>query len=98
MCIRDRSPGVGDIGEKMKWLDDFLSQGGGAYVDIIGGHFYSTGSNPESVLYLIKDARQVMAKYNISEKPLWNTEAGWWIANEDGTPEDPVSYTHLYKP
>jgi hypothetical protein len=89
------SPGIGDIGKRMQWLDDFLRLGGGAYVDVIGYHFYVPRAKPESMLELARDAHQVMKKYNLDNKPLWNTEAGWLIANEDGTPENPAYKTWI---
>lgn len=89
------SPGIGDIGKRMQWLDDFLRLGGGQFVDIIGYHFYVPRTNPEAMLELVRDARQVMRKYHVDDKPLWNTEAGWLIANEDGTPEDPAIKTWI---
>ncbi len=63
-----------------QWLDQFLSKGGGDYVDVIGYHFY-TGrvggmDPPEAVVPLIQNVKNILAKHNI-QKPLWNTEEGW---------------------
>lgn len=86
--IKIVSPGVGDLGNKMQWLDDFFYYGGGQYIDIVGGHYYSVGSNPESILYLIQDTQRILKKYDLI-KPIWNTESSWAIANEDGSPSEP---------
>jgi hypothetical protein len=59
------------------WLEKYLSKGAGTYSDVIGYHFYLTPKPPETVVDRIHEVRQIMAKYGISEKPLWNTEAGW---------------------
>jgi hypothetical protein len=34
-----------------------------------------------------------MRKHGIESKPLWNTETGWWIGNNDGTPDHPMVAT-----
>jgi hypothetical protein len=68
------------------WLNSFFAAGGGAHVDIVGYHFYVHDSTPEAMLALIDGARQVMAAYGLQDKELWNTETGWLIDNEDGTP------------
>jgi hypothetical protein len=67
------------------WLNDFLSKGGGQYVDVIGYHFY-TGriddmAPPESVVPLIQKVKSIMTQHGIGDKPLWDTEAGWLGAN-----------------
>lgn len=65
------SPAVTDTG--MNWLDQFLFKEGGKYVDVIGWHWYF-GLKPEQVLPKIKNAFELMKSYNISNKPLYNTE------------------------
>jgi hypothetical protein len=59
------------------WLDQYFIKGGAAYADIIGYHFYVFPDPPEAMVPVIKNVRQIMTKYGISNKPLWNTEAGW---------------------
>jgi hypothetical protein len=75
------SPTFGDKG--IEWLADFLRQGGGQYVDIIGFHYYVSGG-PESMLGLIQRTKDTMARYGAGDKPIWDTEATWPITN--GTP------------
>ncbi len=74
------SPGV-------RWLDDFLSQGGGDYADVIGYHFYVMPGPPENIVPLIQKVKAVMAKYGQNDKPLWNTECGW-LGDEAFSSED----------
>lgn len=72
----------------LQWLDDYLALGGGRYADIIGYHFYVPKHAPEAIPGEVAKVRALMAKHGVGDKPLWNTETGWWIANSDGTPED----------
>jgi hypothetical protein len=69
----------GDSG--VKWLAEFLSKGGGQYVDVIGFHFYVGTQPPEAMVPLIKQVRQTMASNGAGNKPLWDTEAGWLQPN-----------------
>jgi hypothetical protein len=70
------APGSGPV-----WIEKFLKQGGGQYVDIIGYHFYVSPQPPEDMVPLVSTIKGIMTKYAVS-KPLWNTEAGWFMANE----------------
>jgi len=60
----------------LDWLERYLQLGGGKYADIIGYHFY-TYHRPETMLQLILPAKELMRKYGVADKPLWNTESGW---------------------
>jgi hypothetical protein len=59
------------------YLERYLALGGGAYVDIIGYHFYVDA--PPEFLYAtyIPNVRQLLEQHGQLHKPLWNTEAGW---------------------
>jgi hypothetical protein len=59
------------------WLEQYFIKGGATYADIIGYHFYVVPNPPEAILPVINNVKQTMTKYGISNKPLWNTEAGW---------------------
>lgn len=61
----------------LKWLSEFLSKGGGQYVDVIGYHFYVFPADPEAMVALIEKVKQVMLSNGAGSKPLWNTESGW---------------------
>lgn len=67
-------------------LDRYLAKGAGAYSDAISYHLYTPGSSPEAVIPLVTEIRKVMRKHSIDRKPLWNTESGWALLNNDGTP------------
>lgn len=61
----------------LPWFSDFLGQGGGRYVDVIGYHFYVTPSPPEAMVALVEKLKQVMRANGVENKPIWDTETGW---------------------
>jgi hypothetical protein len=81
------SPSFIGAGSEPEQLEAFLRKGGKACVDIIGYHFYVPHRQPEEIVALIGRVRTAMARQGVSHLPLWNTEAGWWLENGDGTPE-----------
>lgn len=93
------SPSVTGDGKHLDWLDDYLANGGGNYADVIGYHFYTGPHPPETMLPLITKVRNIMAKHGLQNKPLWNTESGWLIAN-DGHRIDPavVAFPRAWEP
>lgn len=66
---------VGPTG--LPWLEKYLALGGGKYCDIVGYHFYVQMRPPEAMLNFINPVKKLMRQYDIADKPLWNTEAGW---------------------
>ena len=74
------------------WLSEFLSKGGGQFVDVIGYHFYVTPKPPEEMLPLVQTVKQIMAMQNVGEKPLWDTESGWLLTAHIGTEELGAAY------
>ncbi|HLK31466.1 MAG TPA: glycosyl hydrolase [Terriglobales bacterium] len=73
--IRIVSPAATEAGG-IQWLDQFLAQGGGQYVDVIGYHLYVDPAPPEQMVNRIDDIRAVLARRKL-RLPIWNTEAGW---------------------
>lgn len=67
--------------DNYSWLDEYLSKGGASYLDAVTYHFYVTKASPEAMLPAIQKVRGLMQKHGVSNKPLWNTETGWWIEN-----------------
>jgi hypothetical protein len=59
------------------WLAEFLSKGGGQYVDIIGYHLYVFPKPPEAMVPLAQEVKRVMVQHGVGNKPLWDTESGW---------------------
>ena len=65
----------------LKWLEAFLSAGGGGYTDVTGYHFYVSPQPPEAMAPLIDSVRALIARHGLGARPLWNTETGWFIAD-----------------
>ncbi|WP_296509192.1 glycosyl hydrolase [Rhodoferax sp.] len=84
------SPASAGGGKHIEYLDRFLAAGGKDCVDVVAHHFYVFKTSPETLVPLIRQVREVMKKNGVADKPLWNTETGWWIANGDGTPDHPM--------
>ena len=74
----------------VEWLDDFLTKGGGRYVDVIGFHFYT--ETPEKMIPLIQLTKAAMTRHNMEALPLWNTETGWSNPNPFPSPELAAAY------
>jgi hypothetical protein len=63
----------------LPWLTQFLSMGGGKYVDVIAYHFYVAPQAPEAMVPLIQKVQEIMRNAGVADKPLWNTESGWQL-------------------
>jgi hypothetical protein len=59
------------------WLQEYLRAGGGKYADVIGSHFYVFPKPPEAMVPVIEQVKSLMQSNGVSNKPLWDTEAGW---------------------
>lgn len=83
------SPAV--IAEGYAYLDSYFATGGTLDIDAVSMHGYSDPRNDiaemitQSISTTIKN---VMSKYGLSAKPLWNTEASWGPQNK-GSITDP---------
>lgn len=80
---------TGDFG--LKWFDEYLSEGAGAVVDVIGYHLYVTPKPPEDMLSLAISIREKIAAHGLGSKPLWNTESGW-AKPKSFTPDEAAAY------
>lgn len=65
-------------------LANYFKAGGGRFADGISYHFYAPEDEPEVVGTRIAHVRDVMQRHRLGDKPLWNTEMGWLLANRDG--------------
>jgi hypothetical protein len=81
------SPNFTGKNTALRWLDDFLQDGGADYVDVIGYHFYVFPEPPEAILPLAKKVHEVMNRHHV-DKPIWNTEISWLQKNTVPTGQD----------
>jgi hypothetical protein len=79
------SPSCVASDSRIAWFEEYLKKGGGQYADIIGYHFYVSPNAPEQMVPFIGKVKQIIADNNLSGKPLWNTESGWYIENHNST-------------
>jgi hypothetical protein len=68
------SPTYGNAGDSA-YMDQYFGAGGPTGVDVITFHAYWT--TPEAVIGDSNHMKALMAKYNLSSKPLWDTEGSW---------------------
>jgi hypothetical protein len=69
------SPTYSSAGNSSVYMDQYFAAGGPTGVDVITFHAY--WPTPETVIRNVNQMQAVMAKYNLSSKPLWNTEGAW---------------------
>lgn len=66
-----------------QYLRAFIEQGGGDTFDVLGFHFYDNLSakiiHPESIVGTAQHLRRMLISLNLANKPIWNTEAGYYI-------------------
>ena len=63
-----------DLG--IKRLEYFLAEGGGSNCDVIGFHFYLKTGSINEFTSLLAQIHQLMVRYNLQNKQIWNTEMG----------------------
>lgn len=76
---------TGNNTNELSKLDSYLAKGAGTYADVISYHMYTPASSPEALIPLVLEIRKIMHKHGVDKKPLWNTESGWALLNNDGT-------------
>jgi len=64
------------------WFDEYFKAGGGKYADVIAWHGYAGRNDqpalpPEGLARQIQSLRAVMAKHQLADRAIWNTEGGW---------------------
>lgn len=64
-------------------LDKYLAAGGAKYIEVISFHFYELA--PEKTIEAIIALEKVMYKHGLSSLPIWNSEVGYLIQNQEGT-------------
>lgn len=71
-------PAVVTIGPYgLQWLEGFFQAGGGRYLDAFSFHAYNNVNGDLALIRQSLDAlKQILAKYNIPNIPIWQTEQG----------------------
>lgn len=64
-------------------LDRYLVTGAGRWLDGVGFHFYD--SRPEDMLGTLALLRGVLARHGLDHLPVWDTEVGYLIQNDEGS-------------
>ena len=83
------SPSVGTnprIG--MRWMEGYLSAGGGDYADVIAFHGYLQSTSSTDFVPRVENFRKMLAHFKQEGKPLWDTEASWGNAQNLGLNEE----------
>jgi hypothetical protein len=78
----------------MRWMEGYLTAGGGRFADQIHIHGYVFNRNaatgwPENVAPYSSDFHRALKQYGQSGKSLWNTEANWGKDKPDRHFDDP---------
>ena len=78
------SPSPANV-EGAAYVRSFIEQGGGDTFDVLGYHFYdnlgSKDIHPESMIGTAEQLRHILEHYKIGQKPIWNTESGYYISS-----------------
>ena len=72
-----------------QWLEDFLAMGGGNYVDIISYHDYQP-KKPELSIPKIQACKDIIQRYGVQNKPLWDTEGNVGVSEDDPDKQPPT--------
>ena len=71
-----------------EYLRAFIEQGGGDTFDVLGFHFYDNLSSPrihpESLVGTAQQLRHILDSFNLTTKPIWDTESGYYIHSAPG--------------
>jgi glycosyl hydrolase family 42 (putative beta-galactosidase) len=85
---------VGGATDTSAFLDKFLAEGGGQFVDGVAFHGYGNPipSVPEEGGRIADAIKGVMVKRGIGGKPLWDTESSWGPAKHLPNEDDQVAF------
>lgn len=99
LTLKDIDPSVTIVGPSvtssetgLAWLGNYFAKGGSASLDVIAHHFYVFPGSPEALVPFIDSVRQIMTKYGVRNKPLWNTEITWALPATFPVAADAAAY------
>jgi hypothetical protein len=80
------------------WLNDFLSAGGGAYVDAISFHGYPGSASPLPITTIANELSATMSNWGQSGKPLFDTESSQCNSNTTADFVGQFELLHVFSP
>lgn len=72
--------GVG-LDQRVAWPSQIMASGLSGAVDIASFHLYHTNQTPEAMIVPAQKIRSQLAAAGFANIPIWNTETGYWLAN-----------------
>jgi len=86
-------PSISGAGpSQVAYLKSMLQLGLGSSIDVIAAHFYVLGKTPEAILPAVQAVQAAAAQYNLSAKPIFNTEFGWAAPTTFNNEDDQSGY------
>jgi hypothetical protein len=83
------SPAMDGESIALRKFDRYLAEGGGKWFDVVGWHYYMSSSDaPEALATHHDELRSLLARHNLPDKPIWNTETGVMVNH--GKPVKPM--------
>lgn len=68
-------------GNGLHWINDFLANGGGKYIDALSFHAYNTNQGSLTQLRRsMQGLKDLLTAYGLNDLPLWQTEQGYFAA------------------
>ncbi len=85
-------------GGNFQYMDQFFAAGGTTGVDAFSFHgiFSPPAQPPEWIVSETDRAKQILAKYGLSNKPLWDTEGGWAVLSPPVRDDQPAFVTKWF--
>ena len=73
----------GGAASQLRFLDDYLTAGGGVHADVLAYHGYVYPAEEE--VWAVQSYRDLLQSHGVGDKPLWNTETGTELATVSET-------------
>ena len=79
-------------GGNFQFMDQFFAAGGPTGADVFSFHgiFSPPAQPPEWIVTETNMAKQILAKYGLSNKPVWDTEGGWAVLSPPADSDRPA--------
>jgi hypothetical protein len=74
------------------WLKNYFQSGGNRWVDMVDVHIYVYPDAPEAMIGMYESFTAMLAQYDLSNTPVWNTEMGWSSPKEFFDEKEAAAY------